>query len=104
MVLGGALSVIHKSTREYTAQQSLDNFLLVDWEEFTNEMRGKNPRKLLQLTHKSCCRNKKRHNMLDALGGTLDTDKDVNNPVDLGVWWADSLPSQRLASSLSDGY
>lgn len=44
-----------------------------------------------------------RHNMLDALGGTLDTDSDVDQPADLGVWWGDSLPSGRMRSSLSDG-
>jgi len=44
----------------------------------------------------------KRHNMLDALGGTLDTDTDVDEPADLGVWWGDSLPSGKMASSLSD--
>ena len=43
-----------------------------------------------------------RHNMLDALGGTLDTDRDVDDPADLGVWWGDSLPSGRMRSSLSD--
>jgi hypothetical protein len=30
---------------------------------------------------------KKRHNMLDALGGTLDSDSDVDHPADLGVWY-----------------
>jgi hypothetical protein len=44
----------------------------------------------------------KRHNMLDALGGTLDTDRDVDQPADLGVWWGDSLPSGKMVSSLSD--
>jgi len=44
----------------------------------------------------------KRHNMLDALGGTLDTDTDVDQPADLGVWWGDSLPSGKMKSSLSD--
>mmetsp|Transcript_36537 Transcript_36537/g.82348 ORF Transcript_36537/g.82348 Transcript_36537/m.82348 type:complete len:343 (-) Transcript_36537:61-1089(-) len=43
-----------------------------------------------------------RPNMLDALGGTLDTDRDVDQPADLGVWWDDSLPSGRFESSLSD--
>ena len=43
-----------------------------------------------------------RHNMLDALGGTLDTDQNVDQPADLGVWWADSLPTNKMASSLSD--
>ncbi len=41
--------------------------------------------------------------MLDRLGGTLDTDRDVDAPADLGVWWSDSLPSSRMESSLSDG-
>ena len=45
---------------------------------------------------------KPRHNMLDALGGTLDSDHDVDHPADLGVWWADSLPDGKFASSLSD--
>ena len=35
-------------------------------------------------------------------GGTLDTDRDVDDPADLGVWWGDSLPSGRMRSSLSD--
>ena len=45
---------------------------------------------------------KPRKNMLDALGGTLDSDADVDQPADLGVWWGDSLPTGRMASSLSD--
>ena len=45
---------------------------------------------------------KPRKNMLDALGGTLDSDADVDEPADLGVWWGDSLPTGRMASSLSD--
>ena len=36
------------------------------------------------------------------LSGTLDTDRDVDDPADLGVWWGDSLPSGRTDSSLSD--
>eukprot|EP00961_Rhodomonas_salina_P224961 3041525-Rhodomonas_salina.2 len=28
---------------------------------------------------------KQRHNMLDALGGTLDTDQDMDHPADLGA-------------------
>lgn len=46
---------------------------------------------------------KQRHNMLDALGGTLDTDQDMDHPADLGSWWADSLPHGRFASNLDDG-
>ena len=34
--------------------------------------------------------------------GTLDTDSDVDQPADLGVWWGDSLPSGKMRSSLSD--
>mmetsp|Transcript_37658 Transcript_37658/g.77360 ORF Transcript_37658/g.77360 Transcript_37658/m.77360 type:complete len:358 (+) Transcript_37658:49-1122(+) len=46
---------------------------------------------------------KQRHNMLDSLGGTLDTDQDVDHPADLGIWWADSLAHGRFSSNLDDG-
>jgi len=47
--------------------------------------------------------NAPRHSMIDRLGGTLDADRDLDQPADLGVWWADSLPTSKMARSLDDG-
>jgi hypothetical protein len=55
-----------------------------------------------KLIYRNRSRNRDRHSMLDALGGTLDSDRDIDQPADLGVWWSDSLPTRRMASSLSD--